>query len=235
MLAYEPDETLAHRLDPRAKLAFQVGFAVAAIGHGEPRALLVLTGVTALVLASARVSPVRALYAYRFALLFLLVSPLVAAVSLGPPWIDVDDGTTTALASYGVLLLLLVSAAYVRSTPVRESRAAIQRTLPGRTGATLGVGIALVFRFLPILAADLRRIREAEAARLGTERGAVERARVLGTAALVRVFERADRLSVAMQARCFAWNPTLPRLSFSWVDLPVIAVGIVLGVSMVVG
>ncbi len=30
MLTYEPDETIAHRLDPRSKLAVQIGFAATA-------------------------------------------------------------------------------------------------------------------------------------------------------------------------------------------------------------
>ncbi|WIV67684.1 energy-coupling factor transporter transmembrane component T family protein [Natrialbaceae archaeon AArc-T1-2] len=231
MLSYEPDETLAHRLDPRSKLALQMGFAVAAVGHADPLALAALTVLAALALAAARLSPLRALYAYRFALIVLAAAPLVSALTLGSPWLEPADAVAPALASYGVALILLVSAAYVRSTPVRESRAAIQRTIPGKPGQLLGVGIALVFRFLPVLLADLRTIREAVAARLGDQRGPLERASRIGVLALSRAFERADRLAVALQARCFAWNPTLPALSFSRIDVPVLALAAILVLS----
>lgn len=228
MLSYQPGETVTHRLDPRSKLAVQIGFAATALAHTSVPALLALSAVTAGILAVARVPLLRTLYAYRFALVILAIAPLVAAATLGSPWIDVSDGLTSARASYRVLLILLVSAAYVRTTPVRDSRAAIQRTIPGKPGQLLGIGIALVFRFLPVLQADVRTIRDASAARLGTERGPIERASHVAILGLERAFERADRLSLALQARCFAWNPTLPVLSFSRLDAPVLGVAVVL-------
>ncbi|RQG97898.1 energy-coupling factor transporter transmembrane component T family protein [Natrarchaeobius chitinivorans] len=231
MLSYEPDETIAHRLDPRSKLAVQIGFAATALAHTSLPALVVLSAVTGVVLAAARVRLLETLYAYRFALVVLAIAPLVAAVTFGSPWIDVEDGLTSLRASYRVLLILLVSAAYVRSTPVRHSRSAIQRTIPGKPGQMLGIGVALVFRFLPVLRGDLRTIREAMAVRLGTERGALERLSTIGLLGLTRAFERADRLSLALQARCFAWNPTLPPLSFSRVDYPILAFAVVLALS----
>ncbi|MFU8869380.1 energy-coupling factor transporter transmembrane component T family protein [Natronococcus sp.] len=228
MLTYEPGETVVHDLDPRSKLAVQIGFAATALAHTAPRALLGLSVFTAAVLALARVPVLRTLYAYRFALVILAVGPLVAAATLGPPWLDLEAGLVTALASYRVLLVLLVSAAYVRTTPVRESRAAIQRTIPGKPGQLLGTGVALVFRFLPVVQSDLRTIRDASAARLGTERGALERATTIGLLGLSRTFDRADRLSLALRARCFSWNPTLPTLAFSRRDVPALGVAVVL-------
>ncbi|WP_254761570.1 energy-coupling factor transporter transmembrane component T family protein [Natrinema marinum] len=231
MLTYEPGESLAHRLDPRSKLAVQMGFAATALAHPTPRALLAFSGLTAVALAAARLSLRRTLVAYRFALLLLVLAPLLAGVTLGAPWFDRSAAVASGLASYRVLLILLVSAAYVRSTPVRDSRAAIQRTIPGKPGQLLGVGVGLVFRFLPVLYGDLRTIREAMAARLGTERGAVDRAGTIAVLGVMRAFERADRLSLALRARCFAWNPTLPPLSFSWLDYPVLVLAVALALS----
>ncbi|ADB61610.1 cobalt transport protein [Haloterrigena turkmenica DSM 5511] len=231
MLTYDPDDTLAHRLDPRSKLAVQLGFAATALAHTSPRALVALTAVAGVLLVAARVPLLETLYAYRFALLFLSLAPVLAALTFGSPWLDLADGLTSARASYRVLLVLLVSAAYVRSTPVRDSRAAIQRTIPGRPGQLLGIGVALVFRFLPVLQADLRTISDAMAARLGDQRGAVDRASTLGLLGLSRAFDRADRLALAMQARCFAWNPTLPALSLSRLDYPALVVAAVLALS----
>lgn len=235
MLAYEPDETLAHRLDPRTKLAFQVAFAVAALSRESPAAHLVLTILTLAVLTIAGVSLWRTLSDYRYPIIFLSFSVLIAAVTLGPPWIDVADGLATASASYRVVLILLISAAYIRSTPVRETQAVFHRLVPGRLGRLLGLGISLVFRFLPVLQADIRTIRAAMAARLGTERSARDRAARIGALGLSRAFERADRLSVALQARCLSWNPTLPVLSFGRLDLPVFAIALGLVYWAVVG
>ncbi|MDJ1433535.1 energy-coupling factor transporter transmembrane component T [Halostagnicola sp. A-GB9-2] len=233
MLTYEPDDTFAHRLDPRSKLAVQIGFAVTALAHTTPRALVVFTAFTILGLAAAGVPLWRALYGYRFALPILAAAPVISMLTIGTPWLVPADGVDPALASYRVLLILLFSAAYVRSTPARDSRAAIQRTVPGKPGQLLGMGVGLVFRFVPLLLADLRRIRQAMTARLGSERSVLDRVNRIGVLGLSRAFTRADRLSVALQARCFSWNPTLPALSFSKLDWAVCAFGAVLGLTAV--
>jgi biotin transport system permease protein len=46
--------------------------------------------------------------------------------------------------------------------------------------------------------------------------------RLVATAGLRRAFSRADRLSLALRARCLSWNPTLPALRFRAVDAPVL-------------
>lgn len=221
-LSYVPDDAFAHRLDPRSKLLVQAAFAAAAYAHTTPRGLAVLTAVAAGCLALAGGGP-RDLWAYRFALPFLLVAPLVAGATLGNPWFEVDDAAATGLASYRVLLIIVVAAAYVRSTPVRDSRAAVQRTIPGRPGQFLGVGVALVFRFLPLLKRDLLSARDAMLARGGGKRPVHERMRIVAVAGIDRALSRADRLGTALVARCFAWNPTLPRLAFGRADAPALA------------
>lgn len=223
MLVYEPGDSPAHRLDPRTKLAFQVSFAVAAFGHGSLEALGALTVVALVALGAAAVSPIRALSAFRLPLAIVVAAPLIAGATVGAPWFDVEDAAASALGSYRVLLLLLVSAAYVATTPARDSQAAIQWAIPGRLGVLLGVGVGLVFRFFPVLRTDLRSIRDAIAARGGDRGSFVERARRVGVQGLRRTFRRADRLALALQARCFAWNPTLPALSPGARDLPVLA------------
>lgn len=230
-MSYRPGDSLAHRLDPRMKLAVQIAFAAAAFAHTSPEGLAALTVLAAGMLAAARTPPISTLWAYRFALPLLLAGPVLEGLT----WIGFDPAAAfeTALASYRVLLILLVSAAYVQTTPVRASRAAIQWLVPGRPGQFLGMGVAFVFRFLPLLRADIGRIRDAMAARLGTERPVHERMALVAVAGLDRALTRADRLSLALRARCFAWNPTLPPLSFARLDLAVLALAAGLGLAAV--
>lgn len=227
MFRYDPGDSLGHRLDPRAKLAVQAGFAAAAFAHATPRGLAGLTGVAALALAWCRLSPVDALAAVRPALPLLLAGPALEAARLGPPWVAPADAVDPALASYRAVLLLALAAAYARTTPVRESEAAVAWLVPGRPGRALAVGVGLVFRFLPALRADLRRSRDAMRARLGTERPVRERAALLATGGLRRALGRADRLALAMRARCLSWNPTPPRLAASRADA--VAAGLAAG------
>lgn len=226
MLTYEPGDTLGHRLDPRSKLAFQAGFGIAAFAHTEFVGLAALTALTMGVLATCRLDPREALGEFTAVIPFLVLAPVVQAIRVGPPWVDPAAAIPPALASYRTVLLLALGAAYVRTTPVAESQAAIQRIVPGKTGRFLGMGVSLVFRFLPLLQADIRTLRDASAARLGDQRPVRDRMRLLAVGALRRAFERADRLALALQARCFAWNPTQPALAFERADWPVLVAGV---------
>jgi biotin transport system permease protein len=224
MLRYEPAETVVHGLDPRAKLAFQAGFVVAAFAHTTPTGLVLLTAMTLGALAMTRLSPVTALWETRIFLVFLVFAPTFETVRFGPPWIEPAAIVDPAMASFRVLLIVLVGLAYIRSTPVRESRAALQWLVPGRAGQLLGMGVSFVFRFVPLLQDEIVRIRRAQAARLGTERSARDRIRLLLVRTLVSAFASADRFALALQARCFAWNPTLPALRFRAADWATLAV-----------
>lgn len=221
-LAYRSTGAFAERLDPRVKLLFQAVFAAVALAHTTPVGLATLTLVVAAVFLGAATSPVWVLREFRYLFPFLVGGPAFAALTLGPPWVVPGDAVAPALASYRVFLVLCVSAAYVRTTPLRESRAAIQWLVPGRVGQFLGMGVAFVFRFLPVLQADLRSIRDAMAARLGDERSLTDRMELVGAAGLSRAFSRADTFSLALRTRCFAWNPTLPRLAVSSADVPAV-------------
>lgn len=231
MLRYTPGETLAHRLDPRTKLCFQAGFAIAVFAQPTPPRLAGMTVVAFLVLVVAGASLRRTLRAYWVVLLLLALGPVVAAVTLGPPWVDTDRAAGSALAVARVVPVLFVSGAYVHATPVRDTRAAVQRTVPGRTGRLLGVGMGLTFRFVPVVREDVRRVREAVLARGGRDRPFRDRVSRIATLSLVRALDRRDRLAVALRARCFAWNPTLPRLAFGRADYPVLVLSVGLALT----
>ncbi|WP_302082700.1 energy-coupling factor transporter transmembrane component T family protein [Salinibaculum rarum] len=231
MLTYTPGETLVHRLDPRAKIAFQIGFAIAALAASSALQLLAVFAVAVGCLSAARLSPVRALRAYRLVVVFLALGPILGGLTVGAPWFRVDGAVTALWSVARIVPVLLVSAAFVHATPVRDTRAAIQHTVPGRFGQLLGVGVALTFRFVPVVRADVGHIREAIAARGGQRRSWRDRATRLATLSLVRAVGRADSLSVALRARCFAYNPTLPALQFSRADALVVGAALALAAS----
>ncbi|MFB6184362.1 MAG: energy-coupling factor transporter transmembrane protein EcfT [Haloarculaceae archaeon] len=231
MLSYRPGATFAHRLDPRSKLLVQFGLAVAAFGHATVPWLAATTAVSLLALAAARRSPLAVVRAYRVVLAVVALAPLLAGLTVGPPWFRIDPALRSARLAARVVPVLFVSAAYLTTTPVRETRAAVQRLVPGRPGQLLGVGMALVTRLFPLVLADVRTVGDAIRARGGETRPAHERARRIVVLSLDRALARSDRLALALRARCFAWNPTLPALRYSWRDYPVAFVGVVLAAS----
>jgi len=234
MLTYEPGRTVAHRLDPRSKIAFQLGFAVAVFAAPTVEWLAAAIVVGVLCPLAARLSPLRALRAYWFVFLVLAVGPVVGGVALGPPWFRIAPALESLRAVARVVPVLLVSAAFVHSTPVRDTRAAIQRTVPGRPGQLLGVGVALTVRFIPVVRADVGRLRDAIRARNGDTRSLRDRVSRLATLSVLRALARSDRLDTALRARCFAYNPTLPALGFGRLDYPVLAASLALVLSPLV-
>lgn len=226
MLTYRPGNTPAHRLDPRSKLTVQVGFAVAVFGTIDPYNLALLALVPLGALAATRLSPFAVVRSYSILLVVLALGPVLAVVRVGPPWIAPERAVPAFLSVSRVALVLFVSSAYIVSTPVRDSRAAVQRLIPGRLGQLLGVGVGLTLRFLPLVGSDIAQIRMAIRARGGETRSLVDRVQRITLVGTRRAFGRADHLSLALRARCFAWNPTLPALCFRRRDYVVTALGV---------
>lgn len=212
------DRTVVDRLDPRSKLAAQAALAAAAFAHTTPTGLAVLTALVAVGVGLARTSPVALLWPYRFLVPLLLAAPVLAAVELSPPWIDLSEAVRPTLAGYRTGVLVAVGGLYVHTTPVRDSEAAIAWLLPGRPGRLVAVSVGLVFRFLPAIREEARRTKAAMDVRLGGERPLHEQLRLFTERLVVRLDRRADRLAFALRARCLSYNPTYPPLSFGLGD-----------------
>jgi biotin transport system permease protein len=231
MLSYRPGETFVHRLDPRSKLLVQFGLAIAVFARPTFPVIAAATLLTLGILAAARLSPFSVIRAYWVIFAVLSLAPLIAGVALGPPWFRVEPALRSTRAVARVVPVLFVSAAYLTTTPVRETRAAVQRLVPGKAGQLFGVGMALVIRLFPVVLRDAREVRDAIRARGGERRPVWVRARLLAVRSLERTMDRSDRLGMALRARCFAWNPTLPPLAFEPRDYPVLALGVLLTLS----
>lgn len=225
MFRYRPVDRFAHTLDPRSKLFFQAAFVAGTVLDRSLTGLLLWTCIAGIALWAAGLGLRAGLWQFRYPIAVIAIGIFVAGVTIGDPWFATDDALTSARAGYAISLALLVSGAYLASTPIRETQAAVRWLIPGQVGRVLGVGIGLVARLLPVLWGDLRRLRRARQARLGTQRRWSARIGELGIAMLDRTFTRADRLSLALQSRCLSWNPTLPSLSLSPRDLLVITSG----------
>ena len=230
MLTYSPGETVAHCLDPRSKLCFQAGFAIVALAAWSLPSLAAVYVIAGATLLAGRLSPLRVVRAYRIVFVVLAFAPLVAGVTLGAPWFRTGPALASLFAVARVPPVLAISAVYVHTTSSQETRAAVQRVVPGRVGQLLGVGVSLVFRFFPSLVRDLRATRTAMHARAGHRRSVRDRSQRLSVRGLRRAVARADRLATALSARCFAWNPTLPALTFGRFDYAVTVAGLTLAV-----
>lgn len=225
MLTYHPGSTLVHALDPRTKLFLQACCALPIILASPvilPGITLGVIGITAL----ARLNLTETIYSYRFVAIVLLVAPVLEGLTMHPPWFSLTDAIPPALASYRVALLILISAAYIHTTAPRDSRAAIQRTIPGKPGQFLGVGVMIIFHIFPRLITAITQRRAAMQARLSQSRPLHRQIELLTANILTLVFQQSTQYSNALQTRCVAWNPTLPPLQFDTTDIIAVLAGI---------
>ena len=218
--------SILHDLDPRSKLMLQVSIVVAAYVHTAPRPLLLLTGGAIVVIWLADESVGALLVEFRYLVGFLAVAPLIASLSIRAPHVVPADAWQPGLSAYRVLLLVLVSVAIVRTTTPREAEAAIRWMIPGRPGRMAGLGIGLVFRFVPVIRQEALQTRRAMAVRGTDRRSLAQRLQLFGIVTFVRLFRRTGRVSRAMRCRCFSWNPTLPPLTFRRTDVAVMTISL---------
>ena len=230
-LSYVPGDSAVHRLDARTKLLVQFVVALLAFTWTSQYSLAVVWGVVALGALGGRLRPRALLTGYSLPFALLAIGVAVRTLSLGPPWVDVTEGLVALEHSLHVAAVLVASAVYVRTTPVSETQAAITRLVPGRPGQLMAAGTSFILRFLPVLLDDLQTARTAQWARLGDTRSLRERMQTVAIAGLNRAFGRADRFSLALKARCYAWNPTPPPMRFTGRDWAVSIAAIALGVG----
>ncbi|MFC8592122.1 cobalt ECF transporter T component CbiQ [Streptomyces atroolivaceus] len=205
-----PIDAAAHssrwrRRHPVDKAVLGLGLTVLAISLPPwPGAVLVLVGALAVLLGPAGVSPRHLWRAYRVPLGFCVTGAATLLVQAGGP------GGTVTLADGGPVrageLLLRTSAAslgvllFAFTTPMSDL---LPRLVKAGVPAPV-VDVALVtYRMSFLLLDSVRRIREAQAARLGhTTRAAAWRSLAgLGSTAFVRAFDRAARLQSGLAGR----------------------------------
>lgn len=232
-LSYVPGESALHQLDARTKLLVQFVVALLAFTWSHEYSLAVVWGIVAMGVLGGRLRLRPLLTGYSLPFALLAIGIIVRTLTLGPPWVNVPAGLAALDHSLHVAAVLVASAIYVRTTPVSETQAAIERVIPGRPGLLLAAGTSFVLRFLPVLLDDLQAARTAQWARLGDTRSLRERMQTVAIAGLNRAFGRADRFSLALKARCFAWNPTPPPMAFTIRDWMVSIVALaVLGIAL---
>ncbi|GGL47587.1 energy-coupling factor transporter transmembrane component T family protein [Halocalculus aciditolerans] len=226
-LTYRVGASFAHSLDARAKLLAQAGVAVAAYAWPGRTGILALAVLVLVVGVAARLPPAATARAYALPAAFLLFGVATRALTLGAPWVDVNAGLAALEHAFRVAVVLVAGAAYVRTTPVSETQAVLA-AVPGKPGRVLSAGVGFVLRFLPVLVADLKRAKEADDARLGSESALHERMARIASTGLRRVDARSERFALALQARCFAWNPTHPERRARPRDYAVVALAVAL-------
>ncbi len=233
---YRSGRSLLHRLDPRTKLISLILISIGSLGADlSGLAVLFLLFLAALRPIHWSLSAVIREIRY---LLFLLTLVFLARAfsAAGTPVGSVWDVTVTReglfeglLISGRLLVVVLWGLIFVAVTRPAEVRATIVWLLgpvpliPEKRVATM---VSLLVRFIPVIARQARETGDAQRARgIEARKNPVFRLTAFAVPLMRRIFQDADQLVIAMEARCYSEDRTGPDLTWhrrDWLVLPAI-------------
>ena len=228
-LSFQPGISLLHRLDVRFKLLFVILISLVSLGGGFT-GLGILTGLVTALIIHCRLPLKSGLKELRFFLIFLVLILVARMLTTpGTALIEINSITITrpglmsgVLICWRLVIIALVGFLFVFATPSSEIKAAVEWFLkpaafiPGKRVATM---MGLIARFIPVILNQAKETAEAQRARcVENRKNPFYRIVRLGIPLIRRTFEQADRLIIAMEARCYSENRTDPDLCATRID-----------------
>jgi biotin transport system permease protein len=224
VLGFKTGNSMLHRLDVRFKLMFFVFISVSSL-RANIFSLFLLTIVLAAALMHAGLPVKSALKDLRYIFLLLLFVFVARSLSVpGSPVIEIKTITVTREGLYQgavvcgrLLIVIMTGLLFVMTTRPSEIKAAVQwllKPLPGIPENKIAFMMSLTVRFIPVIFDQAKGTLAAQRARgIENRKNPIYRLKMLGIPLMRRTFERADKISLAMTARCYSENRTDPRLS----------------------
>jgi len=233
---YRAGASLLHRLDARVKLMLLAAFSAVGLQLNGRGLLLLGLPLLGAALMSGALTHLRARELKWLGYLLSLVWIVRAFSTEGSPIFSMGalvvsreglvDGLQVCLR---LILVFLMGAVFVSSTRPGEVKAGVQwflKPLPFVPTERIGTMLGLIVRFIPLIFEDASRVQDAQRARaVENRRNPVYRMATFGIPLLRRVFETADRLVLAMEARCYTESRTGPMLRAGRRDWAALAAG----------
>lgn len=238
---YYPSTSFVHKLDPRMKILFLIGYIVAVFLAQNFYALLACAAVFALIVIFSGVpfkSLLKSVKAITFLLLFTAVLNLFfhsGETVLFSWWVITITKEavyfTLFLAARLFLLVLSSSVLTLTTTPVALTDGIESLLKPLKLIRfpvhELALIMSIALRFIPILTEETSRIMNAQKARgADFETGSLfKRVKAIVPILiplLISAFRRADELGDAMDARCYSGSKVrtkYKKLTFGWRDV----------------
>jgi energy-coupling factor transporter transmembrane protein EcfT len=243
---FRPGKSLPHRLDVRFKLFFLILISLISLS-ADFLGLGIFTCLLTAVVIHCRL-PLRSGFKGLRFFLVLLVLVLVARMltTPGDALLEIKSYAITqqgilsgVLICWRLIIIVWLGFIFVFTTRSSEIKAAVEWGLkplgfiPGKRIATM---MSLTTRFVPVILNEAKETAAAQRARgVENRRNPLYRLIRLGIPLIRRTFERADKLAVAMEARCYSDNRTDPELTATrkdWITLTMMILICSLAVSM---
>jgi len=242
--AYQHGKSFLHRMDVRVKLLSLILISLACL-NAAPPSLAALTGLMILAALHVRLPLSSILLEIRYFFFLLLV--VFVAGSLSTPGSVVFEFLTFSVTLEGVrqggllcwrlVLVLLAGLDFVTTTRPSEIKAAVEwflRPVPRIPEKRVATMLSLIIRFIPLILSQARETADAQRARcVDSRKNPAYRLIKFSIPMIRRTFSSADKLAVAMEARCYNENRTPHRLASSPADW--LALLVVLGIVILTG
>jgi energy-coupling factor transporter transmembrane protein EcfT len=224
VFGFRQGTSLLHRLDVRFKLIFLVLISLSSL-NAQVAGLFLLTLILVVALINVRVSLRSILRDLRYASVLLMAIFVARALSTsGSAIVEFKIISITreglyegALVCWRLVIVIITGLAFVLTTRPSEIKAAVEwvlRPFPFVPAKRIATMMSLIVRFMPVIFHQAKETLDAQRARgVENRKNPVYRLVKLGIPILRRTFERADKLALAMEARCYSENRTDPRLA----------------------
>ena len=239
-IGFNPGQSLLHRLDPRTKQVLMLGLSVVSVGGGI-YFLSILSITLAFLFRSVRLKLFRLIREIRYFLFFLLFVLIVRTATLDSGWMPAVSKVAAAeavLVCWRLLVVVLMGILLMATTRIAHIRAALvwfMKPVPFVDEKMTATMVGLVVRFLPVILAQAAEISDAQRARgIEGRKNPFVRLVKFSIPLFRRVFLGADELAVAMQARCYSEDRTLPELSFGRWDGWAMGSGVLLCLTVLI-
>ena len=233
VLGFYAGDSVLHKLDVRFKLLFLVVISLSSLKAFVP-SLSLLTLVLMVFLMSAELSLKTALKDLRY--VFWLLLFVFIARSLSVPGASVIEFKSVSVTREGLyegtivcwrlVIVIMTGLSFVSTTRSSEIKAAVEwmlKPFPWVPAKRIAIMLSLIVRFIPVIFEQAKKTAEAQRARgVENRKNPVYRLKMFGIPLMRRVFERADKLALAMEARCYSENRTDSLLSSGirdWITL----------------
>ena len=222
--SFRPGASLLHELDVRFKLLYLVMISLASL-KAALLALCILTFVLIGLIIDIRLPIkviIKELRYFFILLLFVFIartlttpgSPLIQFMAVYVSREGVHGGI---IVCWRLLIIIMMGLSFVSTTRLSEIKAAVQFFLnpfpfiPAKRIATM---MSLIIRFMPVILDQAKETADAQRARgVENRKNPLYRLKKLLIPLMRRTFVSADKLAVAMEARCYSENRTDPGLS----------------------
>ena len=224
VLGFHAGDSVLHKLDVRFKLLFLVVISLSSLKASVP-SLSLLTLVLMVALMSAGLSLKTALKDFRYIFWLLLFVFLARSLSVpGSSVIEFKSVSITreglyegAIVCWRLVIVIMTGLSFVLTTRSSEIKAAVEwmlKPFPWVPAKRIAIMLSLIVRFIPVIFEQAKKTAEAQRARgMENRKNPVYRLKMFGIPLMRRVFERADKLALAMEARCYSENRTDALLS----------------------